>query len=64
MMMPVRQDCPKCGEEFVGSDAIGDICPRCELKERGINIKPCPACGGRGFFLDTEQKTQISEQEG
>lgn len=29
MVMPVRQRCPKCGDEFMGSDAIGDQCPAC-----------------------------------
>ena len=30
MVMPTKQRCPECGKEFIGSDAIGDICSECK----------------------------------
>lgn len=45
MVMPTIQNCPKCGDPFMGSDAIGDPCDRCKTEVRGIKIT-CPACDG------------------
>lgn len=33
MVMPVSQRCPKCGNQFMGSDAIGGLCWSCEMGE-------------------------------
>lgn len=33
MVMPVRQRCPKCGSEFMGSDALGRECDSCMLDQ-------------------------------
>lgn len=41
MMMPVRQRCPSCGREFMGSDAIGDKCPNCKSGEINVGVTPC-----------------------
>lgn len=30
MVMPIRQRCPRCGVEYVGSDALGRVCNDCE----------------------------------
>ena len=30
MVMPVLQRCPKCQNQFMGSDAIGRLCAKCE----------------------------------
>jgi hypothetical protein len=37
-MMPVRQQCPSCGCWFIGSDAIGDVCPACKDNQDIIDI--------------------------
>lgn len=31
MVMPVNQRCPRCGEAFMGSDALGDVCEDCKM---------------------------------
>ena len=31
-MMPCEQRCPKCGDIFIGSDAIGDPCDFCKVE--------------------------------
>lgn len=36
MIMPIRQNCPRCHTSFMGSDAIGGLCPICE----GTSIIP------------------------
>lgn len=36
MIMPVNQTCPKCGQPFMGSDAVGDPCPRCQGYDFGM----------------------------
>lgn len=57
MIMPTLQNCPKCGEIFIGSDAIGDPCDRCKTEVRAVEIScpfckdknnNCPLCGGDG----------------
>ena len=58
--MPVRQNCPNCGESFMGSDAIGGLCTKCELEKDGIHIRGCQMCQSRGWVIDTE-KSQNSE---
>lgn len=32
-MMPMKQNCPKCGTEFMGSDALGSPCLECAVAE-------------------------------
>jgi hypothetical protein len=44
--MPVKQDCPRCGTTFMGSDAIGGLCDQCDLRKA-----ICLSCGQYFFNL-------------
>jgi len=60
-MMPTEQRCPKCGETFVGSDAIGDVCPQCDLEVRGSEMGHftiCPTCGASGRVCVDSKKSK------
>ena len=41
MVMPIIQTCLKCGVEFVGPDAIGLPCDRCQTEN---NTEDCYTC--------------------
>jgi hypothetical protein len=41
MVAPVRQRCPKCGDMFMGSDAIGGPCDRCATHELVFRCEKC-----------------------
>ena len=43
--MPTLQNCSKCGGIFIGSDALGDPCDRCNTEINVIEIT-CPGCNG------------------
>ncbi len=47
MVMPTIQNCPKCGDPFMGSDAIGDPCDRCRTEVKVIEMS-CPLCQEAG----------------
>ena len=36
MVMPVRQRCPTCGNEFMGSDCLGQPCDNCRQAKAAI----------------------------
>ena len=42
MVMPTIQNCPKCGDKFMGSDTI---CDRCRPSVSVVEM-PCPLCQG------------------
>ena len=59
MVMPVQQACPKCGNDFMGSDCLGQPCDNCLVNavnngERAADIlgvdflahRRCPKCQG------------------
>ena len=50
MIMPTIQNCPKCGDKFVGSDAIGGLCSQCERATQVIAVPmECPMCQGKEY---------------
>lgn len=38
MVLPLRQTCPKCGTEFMGSDIVGLPCFGCQAVESKEDI--------------------------
>ena len=63
MTRPTPQRCPRCREPFIGSDALGKMCPEC----REIPTDPGPSVtdyiAKHGNSIDAEKPVHLQRNE-